>query len=67
MPLTPTPLTIPDAEPTVAIVVLPLVHVPPPASVSAVVEPEHTVMAPVIGDVAVLTVNVAKAWQPVDS
>ncbi len=61
------PLTIPDEEPTVAIVVLLLVQVPPPASLSAVVDPEQTVVAPVIGEEAAFTVNTAKAWQPVVS
>ena len=61
------PLTTPEDEPTVAIGVLLLVQVPPPASVRAVVDPEQTVAVPVIGEDAALTVNTAKAWHPVDS
>jgi hypothetical protein len=55
-----TPETIPDA-PTVATAVLLLLHVPPPASVSAVVEPTHTLAAPVIalGDELIVTTTVA--------
>ena len=43
-----TPETIPELTPTVALDVLPLVHAPPgDASVSVVVDPTHTVVAPV--------------------
>ena len=60
-PLAPIAFTTPVDEPTVAILVLLLVQVPPPASVSAVVNPEQTVLVPVIGEEAALTVNVANA------
>jgi hypothetical protein len=44
-----TPLTTPVDEPTVAIVVFPLLHVPGPTElVSVVVAPTHTFMLPVI-------------------
>ena len=42
------PVTIPVVLPTVALSVLLLVHVPPPASVRLVVNPTHTVDVPVI-------------------
>jgi len=43
------PVTIPLPEPTVATVLLPLVHVPPPRSLSVVVLPTHVVKVPEIG------------------
>ncbi len=43
-----TPVTIPEPEPTVATDDVPVVQVPPPASVSAVVIPTQTVPVPVI-------------------
>lgn len=54
-----TPETMPLMEPTVAIPVLPLVQMPPVGDdVKAVVEPEHTLVAPVMlpGDVLTDTV-----------
>ena len=43
------PVTTPEPLPTVAIVVLLLVHVPPPvASLNVVVKPTHTDVIPVI-------------------
>jgi hypothetical protein len=58
-----TPLTIPVVEPTVALERSLLLHVPPPvASASVVVEPTHTVEAPVTtaGDAFTLTTVVVK-------
>ena len=43
-----TPVTTPVEDTTVAIPVLPLVHVPPPASLKVVVNPAHTVPVPVM-------------------
>ena len=43
-----TPVTIPVVKPTVATDGLLLLHVPPPTSLSAVVEPTHTFGVPVI-------------------
>jgi hypothetical protein len=45
------PVTIPVADPTVATEVLPLIHVPPPTSVSVVVDPTQMLTAPG-GDIA---------------
>ena len=59
-----TPVTTPDPDPTVAIPVLPLVHVPPAGvEFNVVVVPEQTVAVPVIAVGAVLTVTVCIAWQ----
>ena len=53
------PYTIPDVSPTVPIDVLLLLQVPPEfASVSAVVDPAHTFIVPVITAGNVLTVTV---------
>ena len=63
-----TPVTTPEADPTVAIVVVPLVHVPPlVALLKVVVLPTHIVMTPVIGvgDGNIFTVNVTQ--QPAES
>ena len=55
-----TPVTIPDELPTVATVVVPLVHVPPPVtSFNVVVLPTHSENVPVIGLGNVFTVTVA--------
>ena len=55
------PVTIPETEPIVAFTVLPLLHTPVPvASVSKIVDPTHTDVAPLTGNVA-LTVTVAVA------
>ena len=62
-----TPVTIPVTEPTVALAVLLLVHVPPVVtSVNVVVVPVHTFSVPVIGltDVGV-TVTTVVTSQPV--
>ena len=57
-----TPVTTPDAEPTVATPVLPEVHVPPAvASLSVVVSPAQTTAVPVIADGSGLTVTVTWA------
>ena len=62
-----TPDTIPVDVPTVAADVLLLLHVPPPASVNAVVEPAQTLAVPVIAEGRVLTVTTVVFWQPVAS
>ena len=60
-----TPVTKPVDDPTVAIVVEPLLHVPPPvASLSVVVVAIHTCVVPVIEGGSAFTVTVAIAWQP---
>ena len=59
-----TPVTIPDEVPTVAIVVPPLLQVPPPIELcSAVVPPGQTLGVPVIGATG-LTVIVAVTAHP---
>lgn len=60
------PVTMPVVEPTIAIVVLLLLHVPPPTSLNDVVEPEHTVSVPSIAVGKGSTVNTAVIRQPVD-
>ena len=53
-----TPDTIPVVDPTVAIAVLLLLHVPPPGlQLKAVVVPGHKLFIPVIPDGKGLTVN----------
>ena len=59
-----TPVTMPVDEPIVAMPVLPLVHVPPPASLSVVVKPAQTTAVPVIEDGNGLTVTTTVAIQP---
>ncbi len=59
------PETRPVDDPIVATVVLLLVHVPPPTSVSVVVKPMHTLAAPVIADGAGLTLATNVARHPV--
>lgn len=59
-----TPKTLPRLE-TVAILVLLLVHVPRPVSVSAADEPMQTPVGPVIGVAVDTTVTVVVAMQPV--
>ena len=59
------PVTILDVVPTVATAVLPLCHVPVPASLSIVVEPTQTFVLPVIGPGKAFTVINAVALQPV--
>jgi len=44
-----TPVTIPEAEPTVAIETSAVLQVPPPTSVNVVVDPTQIPVAPVIG------------------
>ena len=61
------PVMIPVAVPIVATDGVLLVHVPPPASVSAVVRPIHTVAVPSIGVGSGLTVNASVEIQPVDN
>jgi hypothetical protein len=65
VPETPPPVTTPEAEPTVATRLLLLLHVPPPgASVSDIVPPVHTVVAPIIADGNGLTVTTVVVKQP---
>ncbi len=59
-----TPVTTPVPEPTETLVLL-LVHVPPPASVNAVVEPTHTVELPEIATGNGLTVTTWIVLHPV--
>ena len=58
------PATIPDEEPMLTSPAPPL-HVPPPASVNVIVDPTHTVAAPVIADGNGFTVTVAVRLHPV--
>ena len=59
-----TPLTMPDADPTVAMPPLPELQLPPPGSLRTVVAPVQTIATPVIGDGVVFTVSVIVAAQP---
>lgn len=60
-----TPVTMPVPDPTVAVAVLPLVHVPPDGEeLNVVVAPSHTVAVPVIAPAALLTVTACAAKQP---
>jgi hypothetical protein len=60
------PVTTPVVKPTVAIPVALLLHVPPPASLNVVVNPEHTVSVPSIAVGNGFTVTTAVMIQPVD-
>ena len=62
-----TPVTIPVDEPIIAIPVLPLAHVPPPASLKVVVKPTHTVAVPVIDEGNGLNVTTIVVIHPVAS
>lgn len=60
----PTPVTTPLEDPTVAMPVLLLLHVPPDVpSASAVAEPTHAVVVPVIACIG-FTVTIAVMLQP---
>jgi hypothetical protein len=59
-----TPDTTPVPETTVATLVVLLLHVPPPASLSEVVEPTQTEGVPLIADGNGLTVTTRVAVQP---
>ena len=59
------PVTRPVAEPIVAINVLLLAHVPPPASLSVTVDPRHTSVGPKITDGNGFTVTTVVMMQPV--
>lgn len=61
------PLTTPEPNPTDATVVLPLVHVPPPASLSVVERPAQTEVIPVMAVGSGFTVTVVVMIQPVGS
>ena len=59
------PVTTPVALPTIAVALLPVLHVPPVAvSVRVVVSPSHTVIVPVILLGSGFTVTFAVAAQP---
>jgi hypothetical protein len=58
-----TPETIPVDGTTVAIVVLPLLHVPAPLEDNAVAEPAHTLKVPVIAAGIGFTVTTTEAKQ----
>jgi hypothetical protein len=63
-----TPVTIPEEDPTVAIVVLLLLHTPPGGrQVKVIVLPAHRLVGPVIGPGFGLTVTVITDIQPVES
>ena len=62
-----TPVITPVKELAVAIPVLPLAHVPPPASLKAVDKPAQTAAIPVIDEGNGLTVTFKVAMQPVVS
>ena len=59
------PETMPELVPTVATDILLLIHVPPPASLRAVVRPAHTLVVPVIADGKGFTVISEVIIQPV--
>lgn len=59
------PVTTPELIPIVAIVVLPLVHVPPPSEARVTVCPIHTLLLPTIFDGSGFTVTIILAAQPV--
>lgn len=59
------PVTTPVVEPTVAMAVLPEVHVPPGAVLlSVIVMPAHTLVLPVMPGGAGVTVTIAVILQP---
>jgi hypothetical protein len=60
-----TPVTTPDTPPTVATSVLLLVNVPPPVPINVVVNPVHTVDAPIVAPGVGLTVIAVVVKQPV--
>jgi len=65
IPEEPPPVTDPDTEPTEAIMILPLLQVPPlVTSFKLIVAPEQTVAGPVIAAGEVFTVIVAILEQP---
>lgn len=59
-----TPVAIPVAEPIVALSVLALLHVPPPAAVSVVVVPTHVDNVPPIAPANAVTVTTRVVTQP---
>ena len=59
-----TPVTVPDVDPIVAIPVDPDTHVPPPASLNAVVNPVQTDAVPEIAEGSGFTVTVVVVLQP---
>ena len=65
VPNGPVPVTIPVVNPTDPIPGELLVHVPPPPSVNAVVDPEHTANTPVILAGSGFTVTTVVIKQPV--
>ena len=62
-----TPVTIPVPKLMAATAVLLLLHVPPPASLKAVVDPAQRIAVPVIADGVRLTVTTVVVRQPVPS
>ena len=59
------PVTIPVEEATIATLVLPLLHTPPPTELlNVVVLPAHTVVVPVIADGTELTVSATVLRHP---
>src|SRR4051812_5241316 len=63
-PASDTPQTAPEDEPTVAINVLLLLHVPPPGSVNVVAEPAQAIGVPEIGLGNAFTVTTAVKKHP---
>ena len=62
------PATIPDEEPTAAIVAGVILHMPPPVpSPKIVADPAHTCSVPVMPPGASFTVTTTEALQPVVS
>ena len=61
----PIPLTVPLADPTVTTAVLLLVHVPPPASLSVILEPVQIALLPLIVPAVDITVIDLATPQPV--
>jgi hypothetical protein len=59
------PITIPDPDPIVALVLLALQAPPVVPSASVVVCPVHTLCVPVIPTGAAFTVTVFVAWHPI--
>jgi hypothetical protein len=58
-----TPVIIPVADPAVILLLL-LVHIPPPASDKVIVAPVHTEVGPEIDEGEVLTVTISEVAHP---
>lgn len=61
-----TPVIIPVEAPIVAIAVLLLLHVPPPAAVNGLVAPTHTPVAPLIVDPAITLIVLVAMQLPIE-